>query len=62
MTYFQALIVYNKNRQIIEKEEINNEVVIGSHTDCILHQLIVILTSSNNIIGSQYDYQLNYYL
>ena len=38
------------------------EVVIGSHTDCILHQLVVILTTSNNLIGSQYDYQLNYYL
>ena len=39
-----------------------NEVVIGSHTDCILQQLVVILTTSNNLIGSQHDYQLNYYL
>ena len=38
------------------------EMVIGSHTDCILQQLVVILTTSNNVIGSQYDYQLNYYL
>ena len=39
-----------------------NKVVIGSHTDCILQQLVVILTASNNLIGSQYDYQLNYSL
>ena len=38
------------------------KVVIGSHTDFILQQLVVILTTSNNLIGSQYDYQLNYYL
>ena len=38
------------------------EVVIGSHNDGILQQLVVILTLINNLIGSQYDYQLNYYL
>ena len=46
----------------IRNKETFNEVVIGSHTDCILQQLVVILTTSNNSIGSQYDYQLNYYL
>ena len=30
-------------------------MVIGSHSDCILQQLVVILTASNNLIGSQYD-------
>ena len=49
----------NKN---ISKDQIIYEVVIGSHTDCISQQLVVILTTSNNLIGSQYDYQLNYYL
>ena len=38
------------------------KVVIGSHPDCIVQQLVVILTTSNNLIGSQYDYQLCYYL
>ena len=38
------------------------EVVIGSHNDCTLQQLIVILTASNDLIGSQYVYQLKYYL
>ena len=47
---------------LTENYKIFNKVVIVSHTDCILQQLVVILTVSNTLIGSQYDYQLNYYL
>ena len=32
----------------LEFHKIIIEVVIGSHTDCILQQLVVILTASNN--------------